>query len=103
MRKSLTFRFDNRLPIINFLNEKGITLLKFINEQPQLLCKNLIEEISKMSIMKRSSVFRYIKCFLRYDLIDKSDRKRKEDGYIKYKISDKGIKALKFLLKNFQD
>ena len=103
MRKLSKFLFDDRLPISNFLNEKGITLLKFINEHPQFLCKNLIEEISKMSLMKRSSVFRYIKCFLRYGLIEKSDRKRKGDGYIKYKLSDKGIKILKFFLKNFQD
>lgn len=97
----IIFSFDDDLPIKNFLNEKGIRLLKIINEEPQLICNNLVGFIEKMPLMMRSSVFRYIKCFLRYDLIEKSDRTRKKNGYVKYSLSDKGKETLKFFLTNF--
>ncbi len=98
----IKFSFLEKLPIRNFLSEKGITLLKFIEDNPQLYCSKLVIEVEKDGLMNRSSLFRYLKCFTEYSLIEKSERKKAENGYINYKLSKRGYETLKLFLKHFK-
>ncbi len=85
-----------QLPVQNFLNPKGIKLLEIINKNQERSCNDLIRTIEDQGLMKKSSIFRYIKCFLKFELLEKSDRKKKENGFINYKLSEEGIKTLNF-------
>ncbi len=85
----------------NFINQKGIKLLDLINEREQLFCNILVGELKEKNIMSRSSFYRYIHSFEKWGLIEKSDRKKKENQYfVRYQLSSKGFKLITFLNRN---
>ena len=85
----------------NFLNESGISLIMHINDNAHLTVENLIKSAKKALMIKRSAFFRYTFCFIEYGLINRTERRKKNGGFIKYFLTEKGLMTIQFFLENF--
>lgn len=90
--------FHENLPLKNFLNRKGITILNILDVENQIFIQNLVEEIERNNLMVRSTIFRYIKCFLEYDLVVKERRRIRNGNLVSYRLSDKGRTILEIFI-----
>lgn len=91
--------FKKNIYVINFLNQKAISLLLKLNEETPIKSVDLRDKIVENTIMSISSYYRYMNFLLENNLISKEKNRKKEGGYI-YWINNIGKCFLKTISKS---
>ena len=98
------FNFAENTPILNFLNSKGITILRIIKNtlDHENYAKKILEELEKYEIkLEKSQLYRYIECLRKNSLITVEKKWIKSSKYSGYplRIMNEGENVLNSLLK----